>query len=324
MTVILNDQPNRVSVADDGQTVVVQSPPQVITVDSGPGPQGPAGPAGPAGATGATGPAGPQGATGATGPAGPKGDTGATGPAGATGATGPAGATGATGATGPQGPQGDTGATGPQGPQGDTGPTGPAGATGATGATGPAGPTGATGATGPAGLVDAIGYTATEYYGPVHTSQTSLTLTKDVTYYVPIYIGKTTTFDRIACRTNSGFSGTATARLGIYNNDSSTGKPSTVVLDAGTVSCTAASTSYTITINQSLSAGWYWLAINTQTVATTNLFQASTTLSPFFMPLSNTLGTNVGWNQTGVTGAFATAGSVTRNSNVPLVALRAA
>lgn len=251
MTVILNDQPNRVMVSDDGQTVVVQSPPSVIEVASGIGPAGPAG---------------------------PKGDTGATGP------------------TGPQGLKGDTGATG------------------ATGATGPAGAN---------GLIDAIGYNSGEYYGPTHVTQTNLTLNKDVTYYAPIYIGKTTTFDRIACVTSSIFSGTASARLGIYNNNSSTGKPSTVVLDAGTVSCTAGSTTYTITINQSLSAGWYWLAINTQTVATKNVFQSSTTISSVFMPLTNVLGPRVGWNETGVTVAFATAGTVTRSNNVPIVALRA-
>jgi hypothetical protein len=68
---------------------------------------------------------------------------------------------------------------------------------------------------------------------------------------------------------STGFVGTAVVRLGIYNNSSSD-QPSTVLLDAGTVSPTAANTGYEITISQTLSQGWYWLAINCQTAATTN------------------------------------------------------
>ncbi len=229
------------------------------------------------------------------------------------GATGPAGPTGAAGAAGP------TGATGPAGPAGPTGPIGP---TGATGPAGPAGPTGATGATGAQGVVTNIGFTSGDYYTSPYGSFTSVSFTTaNRTNYMAFYVPASTTFDRIAVRTGNTFSGTGVVRLGIYNNASF--KPSTVVLDAGTVSCTAASTTYEITINQTLNEGWYWLAFNPQTVATTNNFSAGLN-GPIGLisPLTSTLGQLTTYTQTGVTGPFATAGTLTGTINAPLVALR--
>jgi hypothetical protein len=149
-----------------------------------------------------------------------------------------------------------------------------------------------------------------------------LTTTNQVTYYSPIYVSESMTFDRIACRTGSSFSGTATVRLGVYNN--SGGKPSTVKFDAGTVNCTAATTTYTITISQTLDAGWYWLAHCTQGAATTNNFASSVTLiiSPPLQRFNTTFGQQSGWTETGISGAFATAGTVSTTGNLPLVALR--
>jgi hypothetical protein len=144
------------------------------------------------------------------------------------------------------------------------------------------------------------------------------------TIYVPIYMAGTNTFDRIGVRTHSSFSGTASVRLGIYNN--SAGAPSTVVLDAGTVSATAASTFYQITIDQELDEGWYWLAANTQTAASTNNFWGSninldSALAGYANDGNIQFINNVR-SQDSVTGAFATAGSTAQNRNMPLIALR--
>ena len=95
------------------------------------------------------------------------------------------------------------------------------------------------------------------------------------TRFLPFYVNKTTTFDRIGIRSGTGFSGTATVRLGIYNTTS--GQPGTVKLDAGTVSVTSSDTAYNITISQSLDAGWYWLAANTTSAATANNYLFLTT-----------------------------------------------
>ena len=174
-----------------------------------------------------------------------------------------------------------------------------------------------------------FGFTAGLYYMPIGVSNTNFFTTEDVTYYTPFTVSKTNTFDRIAIATGSSFIGSAVVRAGIYNNDSATGKPSTVVLDAGTVSPTAASTVYQITISQSLSVGNYWIAFNMQTASTDPYFNGKifTTATALGYTISTTGSTTVsagGWQQTGVTGAFATAGSLTSNSLCPTATLRSA
>ena len=189
---------------------------------------------------------------------------------------------------------------------------------------GPAGATGPTGAAGANGLITNQGFASGNYYVYPHIAQGQAVMTEDVTNYMAIYIPASTSFDRIACRTGAGFSGTASVRLGIYNN--SGGKPTTVVLDAGLVSCTAASTTYEITISQTLAEGWYWLAFNSQTNATTNNFvTANTTISNSLFSLSSSaLTMQSRWVQTGVTGAFNTAGTLSVNTGSPIVGMRAA
>ena len=158
----------------------------------------------------------------------------------------------------------------------------------------------------------------------------AFTIGNETSYYTPIYIDQTTTVDRIAVRTGTGFTGTATVRLGIYNYNSATGRPSTVLLDAGTVSATAASTNYLITISQSLNAGFYFVVACQQGTApssgqyfansasgTANNLLIATTSSP------NT-STIVGFSQTSVTGAFATASGTANAQQCPYVWLRTA
>jgi hypothetical protein len=127
---------------------------------------------------------------------------------------------------------------------------------------------------------------------------------------------------------------TGTIRLGIYNHDASTGKPSTVALDAGTVSTTAINTVYQITINQTLAAGWYWLALNA--IALGNLGSAQITAitagnnnSEIAMGGASGIGVNtnlqVGWTESvDVTSGFPTAGTVAYSSAPYLVWLRVA
>jgi len=169
------------------------------------------------------------------------------------------------------------------------------------------------------------------YYRPTSGALGSNTIVANVTWYLPIFLSAQS-FDRISCRTHTSFSGTATARLGLYNASTTTGKPTTVVFDAGTVSCTAASTNYEITISQTVSSGWYFLAFNTQTAATTNDFVTTGTGSATFvsgiLPLYTSVSgatTSTYYSQTGVTGAFATAGTlVAPATQAPIVALRSA
>lgn len=173
-----------------------------------------------------------------------------------------------------------------------------------------------------------FGFTSGLYYKGLGGSF-AITAIVSVTVYIPFLLNQTRTFDRIALQTSSTYVGTGAVRLGIYNNDSTTGKPSTVVLDAGTVATTAASTVSQITISQSLTAGAYWLAFNMQTAAATPFYQgtAASSTSPLLVGYSpSTVGftSNAGgWTETGVTGAFATAGTLTSITNGCTCVLRA-
>jgi hypothetical protein len=120
-----------------------------------------------------------------------------------------------------------------------------------------------------------------------------------------------TTFDRIGAISASTFSGTATVRLGIYND--SNGEPTTVDLDAGTVSFTAANQAQQITISETLGQGWYWLAFNMQTAGTTNAFTGNTPFPLGLLRHDSFSNLRIfSWSQSGVTGAFATAASLSR------------
>jgi hypothetical protein len=155
--------------------------------------------------------------------------------------------------------------------------------------------------------------------------------TEDQTYYTPIVVSAITA-DRISCMTGSTFTltGSCAVRLGIYNNDAVLNKPSTLLLDAGTVSISAASTMYSITINQSLSPGLYWLAFNMQTAGTgNNNFQGNSSVaasSPTGLigdwGTSTFTGTQflTGYNEASITGAFTNAGTLTRNISSTIIA----
>lgn len=100
------------------------------------------------------------------------------------------------------------------------------------------------------------GYDANRYfsgYGYAFNAG-GITVTANRMYIVPFLVGKTTTFTRIGINVTTLAAGNC--RLGIYN--ASSGLPTSLVLDAGTVS-TGTTGSKEITISQSLSAGAYFL-----------------------------------------------------------------
>jgi hypothetical protein len=91
-------------------------------------------------------------------------------------------------------------------------------------------------------------------------------------YFIPFFVSENASFDRILVRSASTFVGTATIRLGVYNNADDV--PTSLLFDAGTASVTAANQTATITISETINAGWYWLALLTEVAATTNTFVA--------------------------------------------------
>jgi len=153
-------------------------------------------------------------------------------------------------------------------------------------------------------------------------------VSNNITYYTPVYFAESTTLDRIACRTGT-FNAATTVRLGIYSN--SAGLPSSLILDAGTISAVAASTDYLITISQTLAAGVYWLAFNATNLTTTNFVGAAaggfSVYNPLMMSSDTTTGNgNSAYSQSvNVTSAFpSTASSLTQASTFIYTFVRAA
>lgn len=168
------------------------------------------------------------------------------------------------------------------------------------------------------------------YYEGFRTNNTTdVTVTEDTTYYIPFYVSAATeTFDRIIVKTATGHTGTSTIRLGIY--DMGAGVPTTVVLDAGTVSANAANTEYTITINQALTQGWYWLAGNvqartgTQSMVMTNSVGTEGLTLPGVRPngFANNLSSRPYYTEASITGAFATAVTLATANRTMLIGMR--
>lgn len=75
---------------------------------------------------------------------------------------------------------------------------------------------------------------------------------------VRLYVPATLSFDRICVNVSVAASGNI-ARLGVYGTDSN-GLPSSLVFDAGSISC-ATTGLKEIVISQTLTAGWYYAAL---------------------------------------------------------------
>lgn len=143
------------------------------------------------------------------------------------------------------------------------------------------------------------------------TSALTAVATANTTYYTSFFVPITTTFDRIAVRTGTNYSGTGSVRLGIYN--STAGKPSTLILDAGTGATTSSNQTVAITISQQLTPGIYFVAANSQTAATTNTFigpVTSNSSSYIGHPLASNQAGILSYLESGITGAFANASSL--------------
>lgn len=108
------------------------------------------------------------------------------------------------------------------------------------------------------------GYRTNYYYSAFPCiAPSTLSLTNNRLHYIPFQVTESVTFTRIGINVSTAASG-AGIRLGIYN--SSSGAPSSLLLDAGTVSA-ATTGEKEITISQAMTPGWYWLAMVTDNAA---------------------------------------------------------
>jgi hypothetical protein len=104
--------------------------------------------------------------------------------------------------------------------------------------------------------------------------------------FCPTYIPKTDTYTRIAVTCNAGSAGTLFS-LALYSLDEATGLPENLVTNVNSLSSASAAT-VEGTISQSLSQGWYWSAIMTDSTVPTWRIENNQTFS--------FIGTNQPWS----------------------------
>lgn len=167
---------------------------------------------------------------------------------------------------------------------------------------------------------------STEYIVPAHGgSSTASAYTQGKMYLNPVDVPLRTTFDRIA--TNITVVGTGSGqviRMGIYGHDVNTGRPTGgPILDAGTITTLSGTGDKAITISQVLDPGRYWLAW---------VLQGTVTGSPTVVTINtqNQMGlTTLGnsslrnWAMSSVTGALPTISGLFRDTNSPIIGIRA-
>lgn len=142
---------------------------------------------------------------------------------------------------------------------------------------------------------------------PMGQHATGLDSTVGNMYYMPLWVPKALTADRIAVKVETSGSAGAVLRLGIYAASPTTRKPDSLVLDAGTVDATSTGQKE-ITISQALTAGLYWLACVPQVATCAPRGLAYSTLYGLRPLYTTTLSvdtpTDFTYRETGVTGAL--------------------
>lgn len=158
---------------------------------------------------------------------------------------------------------------------------------------------------------------------------------QNTTYFIPVYLNAGT-YDRLRLRC-TGNSGTQIDfRMGIYNSSSTTGLPTTVALDAGLIT-TENTGNNDITINKTLTSGFYYLAINKQgsdpfgqqyaSYSDTGLNEGPTPAGVAYMNAGeHTYVHSLNFPRvSGVTGAFGTVSSISSfGGNAPWIMIRLA
>jgi hypothetical protein len=164
---------------------------------------------------------------------------------------------------------------------------------------------------------------AGQYVATSAASTGNAGVTSNRLFYLPIYITRTTSFDRIGITHAATPAGAGSVvRLGIYN--STNDLPSTLVLDAGTVDLTTAAAYKEVTISpaQSLSVGVYWLAAVAQITSGSPTFVTGTPIMPVPSNNNTFAGAKFEASVTSTLPATATPGAA-NTTQPPVIFLRA-
>ena len=117
--------------------------------------------------------------------------------------------------------------------------------------------------------------TSGKFYGPTFTGPSSVNtaypLTTNTIYFIPFYSPRKTTYSKMGFSTGSSFAGTGVFRCGIFSN--SNGMPLNRLADWGSVTATAANTTYEVFASGAYS-GWVWIALAVSSAATTTTVKA--------------------------------------------------
>ena len=134
--------------------------------------------------------------------------------------------------------------------------------------------------------------------------------------YQPVWIGQTASLIGLGIDVSAANAGaSAVVRLGLYSDSS--GRPGTVLVDAGTASLNTAVAKELTFSSVSLSPGWYWLALATQSLDTAGTnptfrgLQNSASLATRTSVPSATTAQDAVFVSSSVTGAFGNSPTVT-------------
>lgn len=181
---------------------------------------------------------------------------------------------------------------------------------GGAGAQGAQGAAGAQGATGPSVVLagHVVGpYYTTNFGSPQWNAGAGGDALNDLVC-LPVWL-EAGTIDRLAQQQFSAGAASEVFRMGIYN-DNGSGKPGTLLVDGGTIDLSTASGVKTVTVNQAVSKGLYWLAGVRQGAKTTTLLVASTgatnghPIVPWNIGSGSLYDGGPGWLQASVSGSL--------------------
>jgi len=120
------------------------------------------------------------------------------------------------------------------------------------------------------------GYGSGRVYGPTirGTTTTASAIVADKLYFVPFWVRASYSFSAVRIE-QTGAGTTGNVRLGVYAVGSS-GYPSALQQDCGTVACPASTGTRTVTTTIALTPGRFWLAAVFDAAVNVNVMQTST------------------------------------------------
>lgn len=138
-------------------------------------------------------------------------------------------------------------------------------------------------------------YFAGRWYDQRYTitgSVSTLTPTVNTVYYLPTWMSRSVTIDRIACNTNGAGTVGATLRMGLYTSHPTTGLPNTQVLDAGALASESAASVLQVAVSTVVPQGLVYWAIATNATATGTMIAMAGTSAQTNVMGTLTVGTN--------------------------------